>query len=57
MLNEKTIVDLMAALIKMFDKPSSSNKILMELFNMMMVDRSSMIEHLNNFNTNIPVMF
>ena len=44
--------DLMAALSKMYKKPSSSNKIfLMKLFNLKMADIRSVTEHLNEFNT------
>ena len=45
--------DLMNALTKMYEKPSASNKVFLmkRLFNMRMVDGSSVTEHLNSFNT------
>ena len=51
--NEKTTKDLMDALTRMYEKPSASNKIFLmkRLFNMHMVDGSSVAEHLNSFNT------
>ena len=51
--NEKTTLDLMNALTKMYEKPSASNKVFLmkRLFNMRMVDGSSVAEHLNSFNT------
>ena len=51
--NEKTTVDLMEALEKMYEKPSASNKVFLmkRLFNMKMVEGCSMTEHLNNFNS------
>lgn len=52
-MNEKMTVDLMATLTKMYEKPLASNKIfpLKRLFNMKMINGSSMAEQLNNFNT------
>ena len=43
----------MNALTKMYEKPSASNKVFLmkRLFNMRMVDGSSVAEHLNSFNT------
>lgn len=47
------MVDLMVVPTKMNDKPSTSNKVFLIkiLFNMMMIDESLIVEHLNNFNT------
>ena len=52
-LREKTIKDLMAALSKMYEKPSASNKIFLmrKLFNLKMAESGSVAEHLNEFNT------
>ncbi|KAK8926037.1 hypothetical protein KSP39_PZI018102 [Platanthera zijinensis] len=51
--NEKTMMDLMATLTRMYEKPSTSNKVFLmkRLFNMRMVDRSLVAEHFNSFNT------
>ena len=50
---EKTTKDLMAAVSKMCEKPSISNKIFLmkKLFNLKMTDSGSVTEHLNEFNT------
>jgi len=50
---EKTTQDLIAALLKMCEKPSASNKIFLmkKLFNLKMIDNESIAEHLNEFNT------
>lgn len=52
-MNEKTIVDLMSALIRMYMKTSASNKtfLMKRIFNMKIINESSIIGHLNNFNT------
>ena len=51
-LKEKTTKDLMAALSKMYEKLSTSNKVfLMKLFNLKMAESESVAEHLNKFNT------
>ena len=49
---EKTTQDLMAALSKMYEKLSASNKIFLmkKLFNLEMEDSGSVAEHLNEFN-------
>ena len=47
---EKTTKDLMAALSKKYEKPSTSKKIfLMKLFNLKMAESESITEHLNEF--------
>ncbi|GFZ15922.1 cupredoxin superfamily protein [Actinidia rufa] len=50
---EKTTSGLMAALSKMYEKPSASNKVYLmkRLFNMKMANDGRVAEHLNNFNT------
>ena len=50
---EKTTTDLMAALSKIYEKPSASNKVyLMKgLFNMKMANDERVVEYLNDFNT------
>jgi len=50
---EKTTQDLVAALSKMYEKPSASNKIffMKKLFNLKMTDSGRVAEHLNEFNT------
>ena len=49
---EKTTKDLIAALSKMYEKPSASNKVfLMKLFNLKMADNESISGHLNELNT------
>jgi len=49
---EKTTQDMMETLSKMYEKPSTSNKVfLMKLFNLKMADSESVAEHLNEFNT------
>ena len=43
----------MAALSKMYEKPSVSDKVFLmkKLFNLKMTDSGSVVEHLNEFNT------
>ena len=50
---EKTTIGLMAALDKLYEKPSASNKVFLmkRLFNMKMVEGESVTDHLNEFNT------
>ena len=50
---EKTTKDLMAALLKMYEKPLASNKVFLmkKLFNLKMADNESVAGHLNEFNT------
>ena len=52
-LKEKTTAGLMAALSKMYEKPSASNKVYLmkRMFNMKMTNNGRVAEHLNNFNT------
>ena len=52
---EKTTMDLMTTLTKLYEKPSTSNKIFLmkKLFNLKMAENGSMTEHLNEFNTMI----
>ena len=49
---EKTIVDLINALAKLYEKPSASNKVFLmkHLFNMKMSEGGSNADHLNDFN-------
>jgi hypothetical protein len=49
---EKTMEDLMDALSKIYEKPSSSNKVFLmkRLFNMKMLEGGSVSGHLNEFN-------
>ncbi|KAK2971084.1 hypothetical protein RJ640_022639 [Escallonia rubra] len=49
---EKTIVAVMKALEKLYEKPSASNKVFLmkRLFNMMMSENGSVVDHLNDFN-------
>ncbi|PKU82536.1 Retrovirus-related Pol polyprotein from transposon TNT 1-94 [Dendrobium catenatum] len=51
--NEKTTVNLMAALTKMYEKSSTSNKVFLmkKLFNMKMLDNIPIVEQLNNLTT------
>jgi hypothetical protein len=51
--NEKTTKDLMDALAKLYEKPSSLNKVFLmkRLFNMKMSEGGSIADHLNEFNT------
>ncbi|PKU87375.1 Retrovirus-related Pol polyprotein from transposon TNT 1-94 [Dendrobium catenatum] len=51
--NEKTTVNLMTALTKMYEKSSDPNKMFLmkKLFNIKMLDNTPMEEHLNNLNT------
>ena len=48
---EKTIVDLINALAKLYEKPSASNKVFLmkHLFNMKMSEGGSITDHLNYF--------
>ena len=50
---EKTMVDLINALAKLYEKPSASNKVFLmkHLFNMKMSEGESITDHLNDFNT------
>ena len=50
---EKTMVDLINALVKLYEKPSASNKVFLmkRLFNMKISEGGSIINHLNDFNT------
>lgn len=50
--NEK-VMDLMAALIRMYEKLSASNKVFLikMLSNMMMIDENPVVEHQYKFNT------
>ena len=49
---EKTMVDLINALAKLYEKPSTSNNVFLmkHLFNMKMSEGGSITDHLNNFN-------
>ena len=49
---KKTTKDIMAALSKMYEKSSASNKVfLMKKFNLKMADNENIAGHLNEFNT------
>jgi hypothetical protein len=50
---EKIVKDLMEALDKLYEKPSTSNKVFLmkQLFNMKMSEGGSVVDHLNEFNT------
>jgi hypothetical protein len=50
---EKTTKELMDALVKLYEKPSMSNKVFLmkRLFNMNMSEGGSVTDHLNEFNT------
>ncbi|KAK2972111.1 hypothetical protein RJ640_013845 [Escallonia rubra] len=50
--NEKTIAAVMKALEKLYEKPSTSNKVFLikRLFNMRMSENGSVVDHLNDFN-------
>ena len=50
---EKTTIDLINALAKLYEKPSASNKVFLmkHLFNMKMSEGGSITDHLNDFNT------
>jgi hypothetical protein len=50
---EKTTKELMDALTKLYEKPSTSNKVFLmkQLFNMKMSEGGSVVDHLNEFNT------
>jgi mannose-6-phosphate isomerase class I len=52
-LKEKTTTNLMDALAKLYEKPSTSNKVFLMkgLFNMNMSEGGSVADHLNEFNT------
>lgn len=52
-MSEKTTVDLMSTLVRIYEKPSASNKVFLmkRLFNMKIIDGGFVVEHLNNFNT------
>jgi hypothetical protein len=52
-LKEKTMKELMDTLDKLYEKPSTSNKIFLmkRLFNMKMSEGGSIVDHLNEFNT------
>ena len=52
-LKEKTIEGVMSALIKLYEKPSASNKVFLmkRLFDMKMSKGGSIADHLNEFNT------
>ena len=52
-LKENTTKELMAALNKLYEKPSVSNKVFLmnRLFNMNMSEGGSFVDHLNEFNT------
>ena len=49
----KTTEELMETLAKLYEKPSTSNKVFLmkHLFNMKMVEGGSIVDHLNEFNT------
>jgi hypothetical protein len=55
---EKTMKELMDALTKLYEKPSTSNKVFLmkRLFNVKMSEAGSIVDHLNEFNivTNQP---
>jgi len=50
---EKSTTRLMEALFGMYEKPSANNKVhlMKKLFNLKMTEGTSVIQHLNNFNT------
>ena len=50
---EKKMIDLMEALVKIYEKHSTSNKVLLikHLFNMNLLEGGSISNHLNDFNT------
>ena len=52
-LKEKTTESVMSALGNLYEKPSTSNKVLLmkRLFNMNMSEGGSVVDHLNEFNT------
>ena len=49
----KTIEELMQTLVRLYEKPSASNKVFLmkRLFNMKMAEGGSVADHLNDFNT------
>lgn len=51
--NEKTTMNLMTIVTRMYEKLSAFNKAFLtkRLFNMKMIDVSPVVEHLNNLNT------
>ena len=50
---ENTTVDLMKALSRMYEKPSSNNKgyLMKKLFNLKKAESTSVVQHLNEFST------
>ena len=50
---EKTMKEMMDALAKLYEKPSTSNKVFLmkRLFNMKMSEYGYVADHLNEFNT------
>ena len=52
-LKEKTTIDLINALARLYEKPSTSNKVFLMkcLFTMKMSEGGSITDHLNDFNT------
>ena len=52
-LKEKTMKEMMDALVKLYEKPSMSNKVFIMniLFNMKMSEGGFVADHLNEFNT------
>ena len=50
---EKTTIELMAALSRMYKKPSANNKVhlMKKLFNLKMAEGMPITQHLNEFNT------
>ena len=52
-LKEKTTEGVMSALVKLYEKPSASNKVVLmkRLFNMKMSEGGYVANHLNKFNT------
>jgi hypothetical protein len=50
---EKTTKEMMDALDKLYEKPSTSNKVFLmkKLFNMKMSEGGSVVDHLNEYNT------
>ena len=50
---EKTIVELMVALSRMYEKPFANNKVhlMKKLFNLKMTESMTVTQHLNEFNT------
>ena len=52
-IKEKTTTELMATLFGMYEKSSANNKVhlMKKLFNLKMVEGTSVTQHLNEFNT------